>query len=65
MVDIISVLIGKINDTRKEIADTVSAGNGVSTFDKYQRLVGRYEGLQITLDLINDILTEDDEDNAA
>jgi hypothetical protein len=64
MTDIISLLIGRINETKKEIADTVAAAHGVNSFETYQRLVGRNEGLQIALDLINDILTEDDEKDA-
>ena len=65
MKDIISELIERISSTKKEIAETVSAARGVDTFDKYQRLVGRYEGLQIALDLLNDIMTEDGQDDAA
>ena len=65
MKDIISELIERISSTKKEVAETVSAARGVDTFDKYQRLVGRYEGLQIALDLLNDIMTEDGQDDAA
>ena len=65
MKDIISELIERISSTKKEIAETVSAARGVDTFDKYQRLVGRHEGMQIALDLLNDIMTEDGQDDAA
>lgn len=64
MRDPISELIGRINSTREEIAETVAAGRGVDSFEKYQRLVGRNEGLQIALDLWNDIMTEDEEKDA-
>lgn len=62
MRDPISELIGRINSTKEAIAETVAAGHGVDNFEKYQRLVGRNEGLQIALDLLNDILTEDTEE---
>ena len=64
MRDIVSELISRIGETKKSIADTVAAGLGVGTFEQYQRLVGRHEGLQIALDLINDILTEGVEDES-
>jgi hypothetical protein len=64
MRDPIAELIGRISSTREEIAETVSAARGVDSFEKYQRLVGRYEGLQIALDLWNDIMTEDEEKDA-
>ena len=59
MRDHISELIGRINETKERIAETVTAGTGVATFEIYQRLVGRAEGMQIILDLIDDLLTED------
>ena len=65
MRDPISELIGRISSTKEDIAETVSAARNVDTFEKYQRLVGRSEGLQIALDLINDILTEDTEEKDA
>jgi hypothetical protein len=48
--------------TKKDIADTVSAGVNVASFEIYQRLVGRNEGLQIALQLLDDIMTGDEED---
>jgi hypothetical protein len=64
MKDPINELISRVNATKAEIADAVAAGTNVGTFEIYQRLVGRSEGLQITLDLINDILTENIEDES-
>lgn len=62
MKDIISELLKRISETKKDIAETVAAGTNVSSFEVYQRLVGRHEGLQIALDLLNDILTGDEEE---
>ena len=62
MKDFISEIIGRVKTERSNLADTVTAGMNVNTFEDYQRLVGRYEGFTIVLDLINEILTEDDEE---
>ena len=64
MRDPISELIARIGSTKESIAETVSAAHGVDSFEKYQRLVGRNEGLQVALDLLNDILTESEEQDA-
>lgn len=61
MRDIVSEIIGRVNDEKKLLAETVSVGS-VINWEQYQRLVGRNEGLQITLDIINQILTEGDEE---
>lgn len=62
MRDPISELISLVKETQQQIAETVAAGHGVNSFETYQRLVGRHEGLQITLDLINDVLAGDKEE---
>ena len=43
-----------------DIAEALLAGT-VNDFNKYQRLVGRAEGLKLTRQIINDILFEEDE----
>lgn len=62
MKDFISEIIGRVKTERSNLADTVTAGINVNTFEDYQRLVGRYEGFDIVLQIIEDILTEDDEE---
>jgi len=62
MRDPISELIFRVNETKKEISETVSEGTGIVNFETYQRLVGRFQGLQIALNILNDIMTEDAED---
>ena len=64
MTDIISELLKRISETKKNIADTVAAGTNVTSFEVYQRLVGRSEGLQIALDLLDDIMTGDEEEES-
>ena len=61
MKDFISEIIGRVKTERSNLADTITAGMNVNTFDDYQRMVGRYEGLTQTLNLIEEILTEDEE----
>jgi hypothetical protein len=62
--DIISQFISLVKETKTNIADTVAAGTNVTSFEVYQRLVGRSEGLQIALDLLDDIMTGDDEEES-
>jgi hypothetical protein len=62
MVDFLSEIINRVQTERSNLADNVTAGMNVNTFEDYQRLVGRYEGFTIVLDMINEILTEDDEE---
>jgi len=62
MKDILSEIISRTRDEQKKLADTLTAGHNVNTFEDYQRLVGRFEGFKAVLDLIDDILREDDEE---
>lgn len=62
MKDFISQIIGRVKTEQQSIAEAVTAGTNVNTFEDYQRLVGRSEGLKMTLDIINDILTEDEDE---
>lgn len=64
MKDFISEIIGRVKTEQKSIAASVTAGTNVNSFEDYQRLVGRHEGLSLTLDIINELLTEDEEDES-
>lgn len=56
-------LIGAIRDRQAMIAQSLVTGNVVS-FEAYQRLVGRHQGLEEALDIINNLLKDpDDESN--
>jgi len=63
MVDFLAEVISRIKLEQTKLADTLTAGVNVNTFDDYQRLVGRYDGFKDTLDIINEILREDDEED--
>ena len=61
MKDPISELIGRLKEAGDELSQAITAGVNIHSFDDYRRLVGRYEGLMQALDIINDLLTEDNE----
>jgi len=63
MKDIVSEIIGRVRAEIKIQAETVTAGTNVNSFDDYRQYVGRIEGLQSALDIIDEILTEDDEED--
>ena len=54
-------LIGAIKASQASISQSLSHGNAV-TWEAYQRLVGQYQGLQETLDIINNFLKEEEKD---
>jgi hypothetical protein len=62
MKDFLSEIIARTRDEQTKLADTLTAGSNVNSFDDYQRLVGRYEGFKAVQDIINEILREDEED---
>ena len=64
MKDFLSEIISRTKDEQKKLAETLTAGTNVNSFDDYQRLVGRFEGLTAALDIIDNILTEDEEDES-
>jgi len=57
----INVFIGKINEKKQEIAESMVNVNCVN-FESYQRLVGQSIGLQEALNVLNDLLEEDKKD---
>ena len=63
MKDFISEIITRTRDEQAKLAETLTAGNNVNSFDDYQRLVGRFEGFKEVLGIINEILREDEEDD--
>jgi hypothetical protein len=63
MRDFISDIITRTREEQAKLAETLTAGNNVNSFDDYQRLVGRFEGFKAVHDIINEILREDEEDN--
>ena len=62
MGDLISNLIERLKSADKIVAEALSSGSNIHNFDSYQRILGTREGLQQALAIIEDLLTEDDED---
>jgi len=61
MVDFLSEIINRTRQEKQKLAEAITAGHNVNNFEDYQRLVGRAEGFQAVLDIIDELLTEDDE----
>ena len=62
MKDIISEMIKRLKNADKDLTLAISSGVNVHDFASYQRLVGQKAGIQDALDIINQILSEDEED---
>jgi hypothetical protein len=63
MKDFISEIIARTRNEQAKLAETLTAGSNVNSFDDYQRLVGRFEGFKEVLGIIDEILREDEEDD--
>ena len=61
MKDFLSQIISRTRDEKQKLAAAIASGTNVNTFEDYQRLVGRHEGFQAVLDIIDELLTEDEE----
>ena len=57
--DILSSIISRVRDEKQKVADAVTAGAVVNSFDDYRQYVGAIQGLQLALDIIDEVLTED------
>jgi hypothetical protein len=62
MKDIVTELIGRIKAEQIRIAESLTAGHAIN-IESYQRLVGNYQGLQASLSFLDNIMTENDEEN--
>ena len=61
MGDFISDIINRLKEAERTVAEALSSGSNIHNFDSYQRILGTREGLQQALAIIEDLLTEDDE----
>jgi hypothetical protein len=62
MKDLISETIGRLKKADEQLTEAIASGANIHSFDIYQKLVGKKEGLQEALSIINEILTEDNSD---
>ena len=56
----VSDFITAVKARRAEIAESLAAGMCVN-YESYQRLVGQLQGLDESLDILNNLLKEEDE----
>ena len=63
VVNPISDLIGEVKRRRLEIALALADGHAIN-IESYHRLVGTYQGLGETLEMIDDLLSEKDDDQS-
>ena len=61
MRDLISELIERLKSADKDTAEALASGNNIHTFDTYQRLLGTREGIQQARSILENLLSEDDE----
>jgi hypothetical protein len=61
MKDILSEILKRIKTAEKEMTEAIASGINVHSFDGYQRLVGKREGLSDALAIIESILSEDED----
>lgn len=64
MKDFLSEIIGRVRTEIQNQAEAVTAGSNINTFDDYKQHIGVIQGLQTSLDIINEILTEDNEEES-
>lgn len=61
MQDLTSEVMRRVGDEMRILDSTLVTGTGVSSMERYQRLLGEREGLQKCLNIIDEILSESDE----
>ena len=57
----IEQLIALVKRRKAEISESLGDGHA-SSFEAYKLLVGQRQGLQMALDILDDLLTEKDDD---
>lgn len=62
MKDFISEIIGRVRAEIEIQAEAVTAGTNVVSFEDYKYNVGKIEGLKLALAIVDEILTEDEEE---
>ena len=63
MKDIISEIIKRLKSADQDLTQAISSGVNIHDYATYQRFVGQKNGIQDCMDIINQILSEDEEDN--
>lgn len=61
MQDLTSEVMRRVGDEIRLLDSSLVTGKGVSSMERYQRLLGERDGLQRCLNIIDEILSEKDE----
>ena len=62
MKDFISEIIHRVRDEKSKLAEAVTAGTNIHSYEDYRFLVGQIDGLRLTLEIVDEILTENSEE---
>ena len=62
MKDFISEIISRTRDEKEKLTEAVAVGTNIHSFEDYKYLIGQIDGLRLTLAIVDEILTEDDEE---
>lgn len=63
MKDLISELIERLKSADKDITEALASGANIHNFDDYQRILGNREGIKLAQTILDNLLTEDSEDD--
>lgn len=61
MRDILSEIISRIKAEVQNQAEAVTAGTNIVSYEDYKQHIGCIRGLQLTLEIIDEVLTDDEE----
>lgn len=61
MKDFLSEILQRIKTAQNDVTEAIASGNNIHSFDSYQKLVGKREGLSDALAIIDNILSEDED----
>lgn len=64
MKDFISETIDRLKKANSELTQSIASGVNIHDFSTYQKFIGQRQGIQEALDIINQILSEDEEDQS-
>lgn len=62
MKDFISEIIRRVRDEKSKLAEAVTAGTNIHSYEDFRFLIGQIDGLRLTLEIVDEILTEDEEE---
>lgn len=61
MRDLTSQIMRRISDEIRLIDSSLTTGKGVTNMEQYKKLLGEREGLQKSLNVIDEVLTEENQ----